>query len=249
MSSDHSSRRSSEDDLRRYGTRKGNPQVQQLFTRLTQEIEEKNPANPVFFVVDFLCKKYPQHLCGFASVWNANPELERDRLLVVEFFRFQKLPTEVASHFTNAGFDTLETLCSLTADALDEIERFNGARWLPGHRVRLNQTFSDVAGRIRAFRQEREKLMQVARLANGYCDHPTVLTRTNVPGRIPALTMGPNPIPGHQPIPVRPAPVAIQPTAMSGFPISQTAGTTVYGPVPPAGVPTSVSRPMVVTPM
>ncbi|EZG57138.1 hypothetical protein GNI_099250 [Gregarina niphandrodes] len=199
-----------------------NPQIEQLFARLGQEVDEKNPSNPIFFVVDFLCKHYPGHLCGFASVWNANPELERDRLMVIEFFRFQKLPTEVASHFTNAGFDTLETLCSLTPETLDEIERFNQTRWLPGHKVRLTQTFSDIAGRVRAFRQEREKLMQVARLANGYCDHPTVLTRTNVPsGRAPAITMGPNPVPQATiaPTPAR-APVSIQPGAMTGMPVS-----------------------------
>lgn len=101
---------------------------------------------------------------------------------MVEFFRFYKLPTEVASHFTNAGFDTLETLCSLTSEALDDIMVFNQTTWLPGHRVRLNAIFGDIHNRVRQFRQEREKMMQVARLANGYCDHPTVLTRTNVPG-------------------------------------------------------------------
>lgn len=48
----------------------GNSQVHQLFARLTQEIEEKNPANVIFFIVDFLCKHYPKHLAGFASIWN-----------------------------------------------------------------------------------------------------------------------------------------------------------------------------------
>ncbi|KAH0483907.1 MAG: hypothetical protein KVP17_002886 [Porospora cf. gigantea B] len=174
-----------------------NPQVQQLFVRLSQEINEKQPANPVFFICDFLCKHYPHLLPGFSSIWNGDPELEKDRLQVVEFFRFQKLPTEIASHFTNAGFDTLETLCTLTVENLDEIERFNQTRWLPGHKVRLQQSFSDIAGRVRAFRQEREKMLHIARVTTGHCDHPAVLTRTNMPPgqALPAITSGPSPIP------------------------------------------------------
>lgn len=45
-------------------------QVRQLFNRLVQEIEEKNPANVIFFIVDFLFKHYPQNLAGFANIWN-----------------------------------------------------------------------------------------------------------------------------------------------------------------------------------
>ncbi|CDI87633.1 hypothetical protein, conserved [Eimeria praecox] len=144
-------------------------QVAQLFARLQQEIEEACPRNAIHFIVDFLCKHYPEHLKGFASVWNADPELESERLLVVEFFKAQKLPTDVASHFTNAGFDTLETLCTLTAESLDDIEKFNQTRWLPGHKVRLQQTFADIAGRVRAFTEERDYLI---RAASGYCPHP-----------------------------------------------------------------------------
>jgi len=228
---------------------KPNAQIQQLFARLTQEIDEKNPSNPIFFVVDFLCKHYPQHLAGFAAVWNANPELEKDRLMVVEFFRFQKLPTEVASHFTNAGFDTLETLCTLTGDALDDIERFNSVRWLPGHKVRLQQTFSDIVGRVRAFRQDREKLLHIARLATGHCDHPTVLTRTNVP-RVPALTCGPNPIPPIRSVHQEQQPVMLNPPALTGVAFTSAGGmNTIPMGYETTGQTASVSRPLLVTPM
>eukprot|EP00915_Cephaloidophora_sp_WS-2016_P001251 GHVH01001767.1.p1 GENE.GHVH01001767.1~~GHVH01001767.1.p1 ORF type:complete len:229 (+),score=12.94 GHVH01001767.1:164-850(+) len=144
-----------------------NPQVQQLFARLSQEVNEKRPANPVFFIVDFLCKHYPKHLSGFAEIWTANPELEKDRLQVVEFFRYRKLPTEIASHFTSAGFDTLETLCMLNTESLGDIERFAQTRWLPGHKIRLEQTFSDIAGCVRSYRQEREKLVHLAKIQGG----------------------------------------------------------------------------------
>lgn len=89
-------------------------------TNSTQEIDEKQPANPIFFICDFLCKHYPHLLPGFASIWNGDPELEKDRLQVVEFFRFQKLPTEIASHFTNAGFDTVSCVhaCHAAGDSV-----------------------------------------------------------------------------------------------------------------------------------
>ncbi|KAL8442044.1 hypothetical protein Emag_006709 [Eimeria magna] len=152
-------------------------QVAQLFARLQQEIEEAKPGNAIHFIVNFLCKHYPEHLKGFASVWNADPELERERLLVVEFFKAQKLPTDIASHFTSAGFDTLETLCTLTAESLDDIEKFNQTRWLPGHKVRLQQTFADIAGRVRAFTEERDYLI---RAASGYCSHPQLVSKQSL---------------------------------------------------------------------
>lgn len=48
---------------------KKNEKLEQLFARITQEIEEKCPANIIYFIVDFLCKHYPEHLGGFARVW------------------------------------------------------------------------------------------------------------------------------------------------------------------------------------
>ena len=60
--------------------------IAQLFARLSQEIEEHQPKNCVHFIVDFLCKHYPEHLHGFAAIWQMDPDLERDidlrRLLV-----------------------------------------------------------------------------------------------------------------------------------------------------------------------
>eukprot|EP00922_Rhytidocystis_sp_ex-Travisia-forbesii_P028968 GHVS01042441.1.p1 GENE.GHVS01042441.1~~GHVS01042441.1.p1 ORF type:complete len:295 (-),score=59.20 GHVS01042441.1:331-1215(-) len=162
------------------GRRAPNTQVQQLFARLNQEIEDQKPSNMIHFMVDFLCKHYPEHLQGFASVWNGDPDLEKERLLVVEFFKAQKLPTEIAAHFTNAGFDTLETLCTLTSESLDDIERFNQTRWLPGHKVRLQQTFSDIAGRVRVFREDREALIRAVRGNMSFCHHPTVVSKANI---------------------------------------------------------------------
>lgn len=194
----------------------GNPKVQQLFARITQEIEEKDPADVIYFIVDFLCKHYPQHLGGFASVWNDDADLERDRLQVIEFFRFQKIPVKIAEQFIAVGFDTLETLCTVTQEHLPAIERDSQAVWLQGHRVRLLQTFSDVCNRVRAFRQEREKILHIARLTSGHCEHPTIVTRTNAP-HMPLLptTVGPNPLPNIRVL-AAPAPVHhVMPPPMS----------------------------------
>jgi len=127
--------------------------VAQLFARLSQEIEEQQPPNCVHFIVNFLCKHYPEHLHGFASIWNMDPDLERERHEVVNFFKSHKISTAVAAHFTNAGYDTLDTLTTLSPDQLVDVEAFNNVKWLPGHKVRLQQIFSEIPARIRAYRQ------------------------------------------------------------------------------------------------
>jgi hypothetical protein len=130
-----------------------NSHVAQLFTRLAQEIEESKPNNCVHFVVDFLCKHYPEHLHGFASIWQMDPDLEKDRHEVVNFFKAHKISTAVAAHFANAGYDTLDTLTTLTPDTLADIEAFNNVKWLPGHKVRLQQVFGEISARVRAYRE------------------------------------------------------------------------------------------------
>lgn len=145
--------------------------VQQLLARLAQEIDEREPSNVIHFIVDFLCKHYPEHLHGFEVIWNGDPDLEQDRLLVVEFFKTQKLPVEISAHFINAGFDTLETLCTLSTNSLDDVEKFNSIRWLPGHKVRLQQTFNDISNRVRMFKEERETLIKTLR--GGFVAPPT----------------------------------------------------------------------------
>lgn len=110
--------------------------VQVLVRRIEREVEEKGPSNTIHFIVDFLCKHYTEHLRGFASVWNSDPELEKERQEVVLFFKHHKISTQISAHFTNAGYDTLETVATLTTDTLVDIESFNSVKWLPGHKVR-----------------------------------------------------------------------------------------------------------------
>lgn len=147
------------------------------------------PKNVVEFVIDFLCKNYPNHLHGFSNIWNSgialisfinslhilnnyiiyiyiyiylqkcifilDPELEQSRLVVVEFFKYNRLPVEIASHFTRAGYDTLDTIASLNRESLGEIERYSNAEWLPGHKVRLMKMFENVEEYISEFKRER----------------------------------------------------------------------------------------------
>jgi len=130
--------------------------VAQLFARLSQEIEEHKPKNCIHFIVDFLCKHYPEHLHGFASIWQMDPDLERERHEVVNFFKAHKISTAVAAHFTNAGYDTLDTLTTLSPDSLLDVEAFNNVKWLPGHKVRLQQIFGEISARVRAYRQQQQ---------------------------------------------------------------------------------------------
>lgn len=131
-----------------------NAAVAQLFARIQQEIDREKPPNCIHFIVGFLCKHYPEHLHGFASIWQSDPDLERERFEVVNFFKSHKISTAVAAHFTNAGFDTLDTLTTLNPDALVDVEAFNNVKWLPGHKVRLQQIFSEISARVRAYKQQ-----------------------------------------------------------------------------------------------
>ncbi|BAM38602.1 uncharacterized protein TOT_010000070 [Theileria orientalis strain Shintoku] len=129
--------------------------VVELFTRINEEMALSQPKNVVEFVIDFLCKNYPNHLHGFSSIWNSDPELEQARLVVVEFFKYNKLPVEIASHFTRAGYDTLDTIASLNRDSLTEIEKYSNAEWLPGHKVRLLKMFENIEQHIIEFKRDR----------------------------------------------------------------------------------------------
>ena len=73
---------------------------------------------------------------------------------MVNFFKAHKISTAVAAHFTNAGYDTLDTLTTLSPDSLIDVEAFNNVKWLPGHKVRLQQIFSEISARVRAYRQQ-----------------------------------------------------------------------------------------------
>ncbi|CAD2094850.1 stripes inner membrane complex protein, putative [Plasmodium vinckei lentum] len=156
--------------------------VQQLLSRIAQEIDENKPNDVIHFIVDFLCKHYPEHLHGFEAVWNGDPDLEKERILVVEFFKSQKLPADISVHFINAGFDTIETLCTLSTNSLDDVEKFNNTRWLPGHKVRLQQTFNDITNRVKNFKEERDSLIKS--INQRFISPPHLLNSIMIPKRI-----------------------------------------------------------------
>ncbi|SBT74099.1 stripes inner membrane complex protein, putative [Plasmodium ovale] len=170
--------------------------VQQLLARIAQEIDERKPSNVIHFIVDFLCKHYPEHLHGFEAVWNGDPDLEQERILVVEFFKNQKLPVEISVHFINAGFDTVDTLCTLSTNSLDDVEKFNSTRWLPGHKVRLQQTFNDITNRVRSFKEERDVLIKSLNkrfINTSPLLNSVVVPKTVNPMILPALPHAPSP--------------------------------------------------------
>ncbi|KAF4705265.1 hypothetical protein FOZ62_028252 [Perkinsus olseni] len=128
--------------------------VHKLFARMERQIEISKPANTIHYIVDMLCRYYPEHLHGFATIWSMDPDVQREKIDVVNFFRVNKMSAQIAAHFINAGYDTVETLESLTPGDLQDIETFNDAKWLPGHKVRLVQLFSDIQDRVRQYKSD-----------------------------------------------------------------------------------------------
>jgi hypothetical protein len=177
--------------------------VAQLFARLSQEIEETQPPNCIHFIVNFLCKHYPEHLHGFASIWNMDPDLERERHEVVNFFKSHKISTAVAAHFTNAGYDTLDTLTTLSPDQLVDVEAFNNVKWLPGHKVRLQQIFSEIPARIRAYRQAHPN--ETAQVIGGRASSPRAMARASSPRSQYRGTSAYQPSVAYQPRPPSPS--------------------------------------------
>ncbi|SBT76271.1 conserved Plasmodium protein, unknown function [Plasmodium ovale] len=98
-------------------------------------------------------------------------ELEKEKKLVIEFFKSQKLTTEIARHFINVGFDSvnqkekkkrppfvvMESLLYVNPHILDDVEKFNKVNWLPGHKIRLQQMFSDIEENVKKFYEEYER--------------------------------------------------------------------------------------------
>lgn len=221
-------------------THGSNAAVAQLFTRLAQEIEEKKPTNCVHFIVDFLCKHYPEHLHGFASVWQADPDLERERHEVVGFFKSHKISTAVAAHFTNAGYDTLDTLTTLSPDNLVDVEAFNNVKWLPGHKVRLQQIFSEISARVRAYKQQ-----VASQPGHGHTSVHHVGSYTGTPAAsftgVPAMMPGLSPLPAVASVAM---PSVAMPTAapvVMGAPGSP--GTMARSIMPPASIMPAASLP------
>jgi hypothetical protein len=140
--------------------------IQQLFARLTQEIQEECPPSIPYFVVWFLCKHYGEHLGAFADiVCKGDPALQKDRLLVVEFFRVNLIGIDIAKDFCNAGYDTVESLETINSETLKEIESHQKASWRLGHKVRLQQIFSEAPKLVSDFKSD---LQRRARLSLGF---------------------------------------------------------------------------------
>ncbi|EER03990.1 conserved hypothetical protein [Perkinsus marinus ATCC 50983] len=118
--------------------------VHKLFHRLERQIEMTKPANTIHYIVDMLCHYYPEHLRGFAAIWSMDPDVQREKIDVANFFRVNKMSAEIAAHFISAGYDTVETLESLTPGDLQDIEAFSKAKWLPGHKVTIRLRISPL---------------------------------------------------------------------------------------------------------
>ncbi|KAK1937371.1 hypothetical protein X943_001393 [Babesia divergens] len=152
------------EELRNYRPDKEEPAdfhkqiVEELFERISEEFSKTQPKQVIKFIVDFLCENYPEHLHGFAKLWKSDPELESSRVKVLQFFNFYHIPVDVACNFTDAGFDTLDTILTLNRDSLADIESYSKAQWLPGHKIQLYSIFADIKKHVDEFNRESQLL-------------------------------------------------------------------------------------------
>jgi len=125
--------------------------LEQLFEGIRVAFQDVQPTNVPEFVVQFMFTHYPEHLAQAPKLINCDVHLLRDRDVIRAFFVHNKLGAAVANPVLNAGYDTLDALALLRADAIAEIERLNDLVFLPGHRQRLEVLAGDMQMYIRAF--------------------------------------------------------------------------------------------------
>ncbi|SJK86489.1 hypothetical protein BMR1_03g02685 [Babesia microti strain RI] len=127
--------------------------VEKLLTYIARKIDEQRPSNVIYFIIDILTKHYPNHFSSYLSVWKIDEELECEKQNVRDFFKHFNSSSEIGQHFINAGFDSLDSLCCLTPDTIDDIEAYNDAHWLPGHKVRVHQIFMNIVEMVGEYKE------------------------------------------------------------------------------------------------
>eukprot|EP01068_Selenidium_serpulae_P010970 Selendium_serpulae@DN5575_c0_g2_i1.p1 len=102
-----------------------------------------------------------------------------DRLKVelIEFFKYHKLPVEMAIDFIDAGVDSLDSFAQSKPCTTNYVEGFVKTKWLPGHRVRIEQVIARAKDNVGEFRGRPKALPALP-------DTPTQ-HQSLVPARIP----------------------------------------------------------------
>ncbi|SOV79549.1 conserved Plasmodium protein, unknown function [Plasmodium sp. gorilla clade G3] len=140
-------------------TLKANKNELKYFFHIIKNMMKKNIHNNdniYILLMNFLCKNFPSYIGLFAHLWFECKILLAEKLIIVEFFRQLKINSEIIYHFFNCGYDSFETLLSITPHDLINIQNFNNVTWIPGHSFRLKMIFSNIKDYFKIFIQQND---------------------------------------------------------------------------------------------
>ncbi|SOV24011.1 conserved Plasmodium protein, unknown function [Plasmodium sp. DRC-Itaito] len=144
-------------------TLKANKNELKYFFHIIKNMMKKNIHNNdniYILLMNFLCKNFPSYIGLFAHLWFECKILLAEKLIIVEFFRQLKINSEIIYHFFNSGYDSFETLLSITPHDLIKIQNFNNVIWIPGHSFRLKMIFSNIKNYFKIFIQQNDDYIQ-----------------------------------------------------------------------------------------
>ncbi|GAB69293.1 hypothetical protein PCYB_147210 [Plasmodium cynomolgi strain B] len=131
-----------------------------FFKILSNAMEKNNKSNIYISLMNILCKNFPSYIGLFAHMWLQCKVLLAEKLILIEFFRQLKINSEIINHFFNYGYDSFETILSITPQELTNIQEFNKVTWLPGHTFRLKMIFSQIEKYFNLFIQQNDDYVQ-----------------------------------------------------------------------------------------
>ncbi|ANQ11188.1 Uncharacterized protein PCOAH_00051950 [Plasmodium coatneyi] len=131
-----------------------------FFKILSNAMEKNNKSNIYISLMNILCKNFPSYIGLFAHLWFQCKVLLAEKLILIEFFRQLKINSEIINHFFNYGYDSFETILSITPQDLKNIQEFNKVTWLPGHTFRLKMIFSQIEKYFKLFIQQNDDYVQ-----------------------------------------------------------------------------------------
>lgn len=131
-----------------------------FFKILSKEMRKYNKSNIYITLMNILCRNFPSYIGLFAHLWFQCKVLLAEKLILIEFFRQLKINSEIIDHFFNYGYDSFETILSMTPHELTKIQEFNKVTWLPGHTFRLKMIFSQIEKYFNLFIQQNDDYVQ-----------------------------------------------------------------------------------------
>ncbi|CRH02893.1 conserved Plasmodium protein, unknown function [Plasmodium relictum] len=131
-------------------------ELKYFFKIILNTIGENKKENIYFNLMSFLCKNFSSYIGLFANLWFQCKILLAEKLILIEFFKQLKINSEIINHFFNYGYDSFETILSITGQDLIKIQKFNNVTWIPGHAFRIKIVFSRINDYFKCFFEKNE---------------------------------------------------------------------------------------------